>query len=137
MFEFNKENHTCWFNPSSFENENQFTLIGLLFGIAIYNNCILDVHFPHVLYRKLLGDKGRYNDLETSHPVCFNLVKMQVWQAPQLDFERVEPYKKYLKCRQVRVRVLKKVAKNICFIISNEVFFRLWWLLFSHTLMLN
>jgi len=69
MFELNNANNTYWFNPSSFENENQFTLIGLLFGIAIYNSCILDVHFPHVLYRKLLGEKGKFRDLETSHPV--------------------------------------------------------------------
>lgn len=68
MFEFNKENRTCWFKPGSFETENQFTLIGLLFGIAIYNNVILDVHFPPVLYRKLMGMKGKLEDLETSHP---------------------------------------------------------------------
>ena len=69
MFVFDESNHACWFNPSSFETENQFTLIGLLFGIAIYNNIILDIHFPPVLYRKLLGVKGRVEDLQFSHPV--------------------------------------------------------------------
>lgn len=68
MYTFNQENRTCWFNTASFETENQFTLIGLLFGIAIYNNIILDVHFPPVLYRKLMGMKGKHEDLETSHP---------------------------------------------------------------------
>ena len=71
MYIFNKDNRTCWFNTASFETENQFTLIGLLFGIAIYNNIILDVHFPPVLYRKLMGMKGTLEDLETSHPVSY------------------------------------------------------------------
>jgi len=71
MFDFNEKFNTCWFNPGSFETENQFTLIGLLFGIAIYNNIILDVHFPPVLYRKLMGMKGKFEDLETSHPSIF------------------------------------------------------------------
>lgn len=69
-----------WFNPSSFENEGQFTLIGIVLGLAIYNNCILDVHFPMVVYRKLMGKKGTYLDLADSHPVlehistCFNVI---------------------------------------------------------------
>ena len=71
MFEFNEETRTCWFNPSSFETENQFTLIGLLFGIAIYNSVILDIHFPPVLYRKLFGIKGKIDDLEFSHQVSY------------------------------------------------------------------
>jgi len=67
MFEFNEQTRLCWFNPNSFETENQFTLIGLLFGIAIYNSVILDVHFPPVIYRKLLGKPGTFNDLQTTH----------------------------------------------------------------------
>lgn len=75
MFEFNKETNLCWFNPSSFETENQFTLIGLLFGIAIYNNVILNVNFPPVLYRKLYGIKGKFEDLQESHPVIYKSLK--------------------------------------------------------------
>ena len=58
-----------WFNPTSFENDGQFTLIGIVLGLAIYNNIILDVHFPMVVYRKLMGKKGVYKDLLDSHPV--------------------------------------------------------------------
>lgn len=75
MFEINKENRTCWFKPGSFETENQFTLIGLLFGIAIYNSVILDVHFPPVLYRKLMGMKGKFEDLEFAHPGIYKSLK--------------------------------------------------------------
>uniref|UniRef100_A0A2K6M7P3 HECT-type E3 ubiquitin transferase n=1 Tax=Rhinopithecus bieti TaxID=61621 RepID=A0A2K6M7P3_RHIBE len=55
----------------SFQTEGQFTLIGL----AIYNNCILDVHFPMVVYRKLMGKKGTFHDLGDSHPVLYQSSK--------------------------------------------------------------
>ena len=67
------ETQTFWFNPSSYENERQFMLIGIVLGLAIYNNVILDVHFPMVVYRKLMGKLGTFEDLVTSHPVCITL----------------------------------------------------------------
>ena len=33
----------------------QFELIGIIFGLAIFNNVYLDVKFPLVVYKKLLG----------------------------------------------------------------------------------
>ena len=69
MFLSDGETRLLWFNPTSFETEGQFKLVGLLFGLAIYNGVILDVSFPMVLYRKLLGNRGKLEDLESSHPV--------------------------------------------------------------------
>ena len=69
MFVLDQETQTFWFNPSCFENEAQFTLIGIVLGLAIYNNVILDVQFPMVVYRKLLGKIGTFRDLPDSHPV--------------------------------------------------------------------
>lgn len=69
MFTYDESTKLFWFNPSSFETEGQFTLIGIVLGLAIYNNCILDVHFPMVVYRKLMGKKGTFRDLADSHPV--------------------------------------------------------------------
>uniref|UniRef100_A0A0B6ZJY5 HECT-type E3 ubiquitin transferase n=1 Tax=Arion vulgaris TaxID=1028688 RepID=A0A0B6ZJY5_9EUPU len=68
MFTYNEESHHFWFNSSSFENDAQFTLIGILLGLAIYNSCILDIHFPMVVYRKLMGKKGTYRDLYDVDP---------------------------------------------------------------------
>ena len=42
---------------------------GIMLGLAIYNNVILDVHFPMVVYRKLLNKIGHFEDLKDSHPV--------------------------------------------------------------------
>ena len=69
MFIYDEEQRHYWFNPNSFESEGQFMLIGLLLGLAIYNNVILDVHFPMVVYRKLVGCSTVFQDLHSSHPV--------------------------------------------------------------------
>ncbi|XP_034737614.1 ubiquitin-protein ligase E3A [Etheostoma cragini] len=75
MFSYDDDTKLFWFNSSSLENEAQYTLVGLVLGLAIYNNCILDVHFPMVVYRKLLGKKGTYLDLSDSHPALFQSLK--------------------------------------------------------------
>lgn len=64
MFVYNEEQNVFWFNPTSFENDGQFTLIGIMLGLAIYNSTIVDVHFPAVVYRKLMGKKGTFEDLK-------------------------------------------------------------------------
>ncbi|KAI1899651.1 hypothetical protein AGOR_G00063980 [Albula goreensis] len=75
MFTYDETTKLFWFNPSSFETEGQFTLIGIVLGLAIYNNCILDIHFPMVVYRKLMGKKGTFRDLADSHPVLYQSLK--------------------------------------------------------------
>ena len=41
-------------------------MLGTLFGIAIYNNVLLDVQFPPVFFRKLMGKIGTFDDLKES-----------------------------------------------------------------------
>ncbi|GAB1608841.1 ubiquitin-protein ligase E3A-like, partial [Argonauta hians] len=68
MFTYKEETGQYWFNPSSLENDGQFTLIGIVLGLAIYNSAILDIHFPMVVYRKLMGKKGTFSDLMDVDP---------------------------------------------------------------------
>ncbi|XP_048511578.1 ubiquitin-protein ligase E3A isoform X2 [Athalia rosae] len=75
MFTLQEETQTTWFNPTSFESDAQFTLIGVVLGLAIYNNVILDVRFPMVVYRKLLGRKGAFADLEDWSPTLYRSLK--------------------------------------------------------------
>ncbi|XP_078602586.1 ubiquitin-protein ligase E3A-like isoform X1 [Branchiostoma floridae x Branchiostoma japonicum] len=75
MFIYDEQTHMYWFNPSSFETDAQFKLIGIVLGLAIYNNVILDVHFPMVVYRKLMAKKGTFLDLQDSHPVLYQSLK--------------------------------------------------------------
>ena len=66
---YDEEQRHYWFNSNSFESDGQFMLIGLLLGLAIYNNVILDIHFPMVIYQKLVGCTIIFHDLYSSHPV--------------------------------------------------------------------
>lgn len=75
MFVQQEATHTMWFNSTSFENEAQFTLIGIVLGLAIYNNIILAVNFPMVVYRKLMAIKGSFADLADWNPTIYNSLR--------------------------------------------------------------
>lgn len=75
MFTHRPDSQTVWFNMTSFETEAQFTLIGIVLGLAIYNNVILAVNFPMVVYRKLMGKKGCFEDLADWSPILYNGLK--------------------------------------------------------------
>ncbi len=68
MFNYNEETRTYWFNPDTFEPRIKFELIGFILGLALYNSVILDVHFPRVVYKKLLGYKPGFDDLADFSP---------------------------------------------------------------------
>ncbi|KAI8991416.1 hypothetical protein BDF20DRAFT_42031 [Mycotypha africana] len=67
MFTF-FESNLCWFNPVSFETEDQFFLVGVVLGLAIYNSTILDVHLPTACYKKLLNLPVGLSDLKSFRP---------------------------------------------------------------------
>ncbi|KAI9478074.1 MAG: hypothetical protein EXX96DRAFT_619024 [Benjaminiella poitrasii] len=57
LFTFNEESRLCWFSSNGILDETsirEYKLVGLLLGLAVYNSVILDLHFPLVLYKKLM-----------------------------------------------------------------------------------
>mmetsp|Transcript_716 Transcript_716/g.1885 ORF Transcript_716/g.1885 Transcript_716/m.1885 type:complete len:690 (-) Transcript_716:90-2159(-) len=68
MFVYDEGTRTFWFNEASFESKREFELIGMLLGIAIYNSIIVDVRFPHVVYKKLRGSPTTFDDLRQAFP---------------------------------------------------------------------
>ncbi|KAJ7531965.1 hypothetical protein O6H91_14G067000 [Diphasiastrum complanatum] len=68
MFTYNEESRNFWFNANSMETELEFQLVGIILGLAIYNNAILDVHFPLVVYKKLLGRTPQMEDFQDLEP---------------------------------------------------------------------
>ena len=72
MFNYNMETRTYWFNPDTFEPRIKFELVGFIIGLALYNTVILDVHFPLVLYKKLLGMDWTFDDLVDFSPSIAN-----------------------------------------------------------------
>ncbi|RMZ76994.1 hypothetical protein DV738_g4609, partial [Chaetothyriales sp. CBS 135597] len=55
LFVYDEDSQYCYFNPFCFESSEQFFLVGVLLGLAIYNSAILDVAFPPFLFKKLLA----------------------------------------------------------------------------------
>ena len=45
-----------------------FNLIGIICGLAIYNSTVVDLHFPLVLYKKLLNVPSKLEDFKELSP---------------------------------------------------------------------
>lgn len=96
-------NPTYWFNSFSFETAAQYSLIGLIVGLAIYNNVILNINLPMVVYRKLLGKRCTFNDLQDwNQVVTCNVVCIIIWSKIILIFHTgiVQWFKKFVGLRR-------------------------------------
>jgi len=67
MFTYNEDTRTFWFNSVSTDYD-EFKLIGIILGLAIYNGIILDLHFPFVIYKKLVGLEPTLDDIDDINP---------------------------------------------------------------------
>jgi len=72
MFSYSEETRTYWFRAETLESTSEFELIGILLGLAIYNSIILDVQFPDIIYKKLMGYKPTLRDLKDQNPELGN-----------------------------------------------------------------
>lgn len=55
LFIYDNDSQLCYFNPYSFETSDQYFLIGVVLGLAIYNSTILDIALPPFAFRRLLA----------------------------------------------------------------------------------
>lgn len=55
LFLYDEDSHLCYFNPNSFETSDQYYMVGVLLGLAIYNSTILDIALPSFAFRRLLA----------------------------------------------------------------------------------
>jgi hypothetical protein len=86
MFTYNEESRMLWFNGNTFESNVKFELIGMLMGIAIYNQNILDLHLPMACYKKLLDIQPTLKDLSELMPkVAKSLEYIQNCEDPNLE----------------------------------------------------
>jgi E3 ubiquitin-protein ligase HECTD2 len=88
MFTWDADSNYCWFSENSFETSDQFFLVGVVLGLAIYNSTILDIHLPLACYKKLLGVHCGLDDLRLFKPALANsLDKLLAYEGD--DFEEV------------------------------------------------
>ncbi|KAL8983135.1 MAG: hypothetical protein Q9205_002538 [Flavoplaca limonia] len=60
MFVYDEDSRYCYFNPHTYETSDQYFLVGVVLGLAIYNSTILDVALPPFAFRKLLASAPKY-----------------------------------------------------------------------------
>lgn len=68
MFYYNKDTRLFWFNSPPWDALLEYELVGILLGLAIYNGHILELHFPRVVYKKLLGKVPTMEDFAEVNP---------------------------------------------------------------------
>lgn len=83
MFTYNSKARVFWFSSVPCDNYQEFNLVGVLMGLAVYNSINLDVRFPPCCYKKLLNPAV----------VPYNNPKAVVGVAPFTlhDFAQVQP----------------------------------------------
>ncbi|KAF5898053.1 putative E3 ubiquitin-protein ligase HERC4, partial [Clarias magur] len=69
MFMYNDTNTLIWFPPEPSLPEERYYLLGLLCGLAFYNNSVVHVPFPLALFKKLLSIRPSLEDLAELSPV--------------------------------------------------------------------
>ncbi|XP_063314711.1 probable E3 ubiquitin-protein ligase HERC3 isoform X1 [Pelobates fuscus] len=68
MFTVFQDSNLLWFSDICFVEHNWFHLIGIMCGLAIYNFTVVDLHFPLVMYKKLLNVPATLEDLKELSP---------------------------------------------------------------------
>jgi len=83
MFQMQEETGVLWLNPGSLESDTDFMLVGLLLSLAVYNHVLVDVPFPRVLWKKLLGKPLNQTDLfDLSPEMADGLQKLLSYDGP-------------------------------------------------------
>lgn len=72
MFSYNDKLHLFWFNLFSFEPNIKYEFIGIILGLALFNNVILDIKFPIVVYKKLLDYPLQFEDIKECDPDLYH-----------------------------------------------------------------
>merc|ERR1719195_827418 len=70
MFRVNEESRCLWFNSECFEEDILFFWCGMICGLALYNDNIVDINFPLALYKLLLNENVSLEDLEEFDPTA-------------------------------------------------------------------
>ena len=78
-----------WFNRACDWEDETYVLIGKLVALAVYNGVILDVKFPSVVYKKILGQPLGLEDLESVDRELLRGLRQLLAFEPAADVEDV------------------------------------------------
>eukprot|EP01042_Synura_sphagnicola_P001906 gene1906-2249_t len=89
MFVLVNDERFLWFNKDCTWSPEEYRLVGVLIGLAVYNGVILDVHLPRALYKKLLRHGVCLEDLHDLDPGLHKGLQDLLKYSPAEDVEDV------------------------------------------------
>nr|XP_015200083.1 PREDICTED: probable E3 ubiquitin-protein ligase HERC4 [Lepisosteus oculatus] len=69
VFELFEDSRLMWFIQVETSSTDIFFLLGIICGMALYNQCVVNFHFPVALFKKLLGVRPTLEDLKDLSPI--------------------------------------------------------------------
>ncbi|XP_061107095.1 probable E3 ubiquitin-protein ligase HERC4 isoform X2 [Conger conger] len=92
MLELFEDSGLVWFMPEGHCDDDAYSLLGILCGMALYRECFVNFHFPLALFKKMLGVMPTLEELEELSPIeARNLQELlnedeEVLELLDLDF---------------------------------------------------
>lgn len=82
---FRQTNNRVWFKKGV--DQNALAIIGKIMGISLYNDVVLNVPFPAIIFKKLLGIPLAFEELEEIEPEIYSsLVNLEKCSDKDLEF---------------------------------------------------
>ena len=78
------DHRSQWINKDKLYSDEEFFLIGIVLGLGVYNNILLDIHFPKVMYKKILNQPVAVDDIISIDPELYKGLN-QLLTYPNLD----------------------------------------------------
>ena len=75
---FKTINGTYWFSLIQFEDYSAYVMLGTVVSLAIYNNVVLPIRFPTLLYKKILKKPIAFTDLNEIDPEFVTSAKQMI-----------------------------------------------------------
>lgn len=91
LFTIESESYFSWFNIQHQIDTNDYILVGIIIGMAIFNGVILNIQLPTVVYKMLLGCDISVDDLAQLKPT----VAKQLRNLISLSSEELEACELY------------------------------------------
>lgn len=85
MFVPTADQRSIWINQCCLWSAEEYRLVGVLLGLAVYNDILLDIHLPKVMFKKLLNAKTfELSDVISVDPLLHEgLVKLLGFEPPE------------------------------------------------------
>jgi alpha-tubulin suppressor-like RCC1 family protein len=89
MFVPIQDSRSIWLNKDNHWSADEYSLVGSLLGLALYNGILLNIHFPTFFYKKLLQMPLEFEDLKSIDLEFHRGLTQLLNYSPKEDIEHV------------------------------------------------